>query len=83
MYEFTCVFRAVPAAGCGGKMGAGASSDVAAKVEAATADDLKATVAGLSSEDKAKLLTALNGGKKQSALVSPSTLLTLLPCLSA
>ena len=46
-------------------MGAGASADVAKKVEEASADDLKATVAGLSEADRAKLLAAL-GGKKQS-----------------
>lgn len=64
-------------------MGAGASADVAKKVEEASADDLKATVAGLSEGDRAKLLAAL-GGKKQSVrlpliIASQSTALTSCP----
>ena len=51
-------------------MGAGASADIAKKVEEASDDDLKATVASLSADDRAKLLAAL-GGKKQSVSLPP------------
>ena len=55
-------------------MGAGASADIAKKVEEASADDLKATVASLSAEDRTKLLAAL-GGKKQSVSLHSALLI--------